>query len=142
MKVVIESAIYLALWNAAQEANVDDLLLVPPNETFEPPVQGGILQPFVLFSDTRNDNAQMDLSGEFTLRRGVLILTVCWPVARAVNTSALFQMAGRLASGFPANARLKSHLACLRVERAPDVFAPYREGAYIQTPVNISWRTD
>ncbi len=137
----LEAAIWLAL-----EARLKTLVTDPPMSVIEPgaaippEVAAGGLKPFLTVSDIRGDPIREAIGPECHRREGVLQVTVCWPVARPVAHAALVNIAGRIAAHFPADLCMSSGGVRLRVIAAPAVVAPYREGAYTQAPVRISWR--
>jgi hypothetical protein len=138
----IETQIWLAL-----KARIDTLVTSPtmpkydPDATFTPPSSGGVLQPFILVSDVRNDNRRITIGPGLHARSGTLMLSIHWPASNPIAHAALLQIAGKVAAHFPADLRMKYGSCCLRVTRDSDSMQPYRDGIHTVSLVKVYWST-
>ena len=139
----IETSIWMAL-----KARIDTLVTSPamiviePDSAFTPPKDASnVPTPYILCSDIRNDNVRVDIKGQTHIRSGTLMLSVNWPVSRAVSHSQLMQASAGIAAHFPTDTRMKYDDACLRVTIAPDVMQPYRDNDVKVCVVRIPWST-
>lgn len=119
-----------------------------PMEPFTPPSSGGSPSPYVECRNIPNRNSRMFIgSNEPHDRKGILQLSLCWPVADVgtgsgkTNPDVLTERAGQLAAHFPTDHRMIFDGVDVRVSSAPDVAQGYLDGPYIKVPVSVPWRT-
>ncbi|WPZ05662.1 phage tail terminator-like protein [Pelagerythrobacter marinus] len=142
----IETTDWLAL-----KSRVDTLVTDPAMPVFEPgaivtPPKDGSNNPlpFILLSDTANDPERVGISrrgaaGVDHIRTGTLILTVQWPIARAVSHTQLKEIAGQIAAHFPADTCMSFGPSRLRVTQDAAALQPYIDGAYRVAVVRAFW---
>ena len=136
----IETTDWLAL-----KGRVDTLVTDPAMQVFEPgalvtpPTDGGKPLPFILLSDVTNDPERRGIDPRLHVRSGTLMLTVQWPIARAVSHTQLKEIAGRIAAHFPADTCMRSGPSRLRVVSDASALSPYVDGAYSVAPVRVPW---
>ena len=143
----LDTNIWMALKTALSAVALNPAMtIIDPGATFEPPVDSAGPAPFAMVSDLRNDRVRWDIAGKVHVSSGVLVITICWPIARPwsqnvrdVPYAALLEMAAPFVTSFPADRRLRYGTACLRVLRQPDILPPELDGAYRQTRVRIQW---
>lgn len=141
----IETTDWLAL-----KGRVDTLVTDPVMPRFEP---GAIVTPpkdavgplpYILLSDVTNDPARVGLSsrgisGVDHIRSGTLMLTVQWPIARAVTHTQLKEIAGQIAAHFPADTCMTFGPSRLRVTADASALPAYVDGAYRVVVVRVLW---
>ncbi|WP_305096479.1 phage tail terminator-like protein [Croceibacterium aestuarii] len=141
----IETSDWLAL-----KSRIDTLVTDPamprfdPGETVTPPSDATGPAPFVLLSDVTNDPQRVGissrgLSGVDHIRSGTLMLTVQWPIARAVSHTQLKEIAGQIAAHFPADTCMSFGASRLRVSENASTLPAYVDGAYRVAVVRVPW---
>lgn len=114
-----------------------DAIVVPPKDAIGP-------SPFILVSDVVNQPERVGLSsrgdsGVDHIRSGTLILTVQWPIARAVSHVQLRELAGQVAAHFRADTCMSFGPSRLRVRQDAAAMQPYVDGAYKVAIVRVFW---
>lgn len=138
----VDSEIWLALKSRIDALTTSPTLPVfDPGEAIDPPSDAVGPLPFVLASDVRNDPARIGIDPRMHTRSGTLILSIQWPISRAVTHLQLMQLGGSIASHFPADLRMKTGATCLRVTQDSASMQPNRDGAYHVVIVRIFWST-
>lgn len=136
----IETTDWLAL-----KSRIDTLATDPALASFEP---GAIVTPpkdaigplpFILLSDAGNDPQRMGIDPRLHVRTGTLMLTLQWPIARAVTHVQLKEIGGQIAAHFPADTCMSSGLSRLRVTQDSAAMAAYVDGAYRVVVVRVFW---
>ncbi len=136
----IETTDWLAL-----KGRVDTLVTDPAMQVFEPgalvtpPTDGGKPLPFILLSDVTNDPERRGIDPRLHVRSGTLMLTVQWPIARAVSHTQLKEIAGRIAAHFHADTCMRFGASRLRVVSDASALPPYIDGANRVAPVRVQW---
>lgn len=145
MMPAIETTDWLAL-----KARVDTLALTPTLPTFEPgsivdpPKDASAPAPYILLSDVPNDPVRMGIStrgiaGVDHIRSGTLLLTIMWPIARAIAHTQLRELAGQVAAHFPSDTCMTYGQSRLRVTQDASALQPYVDGAYRVAVVRVLW---
>jgi len=132
----------LEIWLAFRsylDAMPDVPFYATPLETFDPPVIGGLPQPYFIMTDVRFDNVRRFIDhADGNWRTGVMNIAVMTPVTWNYEQS--LQYAGRIAEYFIEDTRLDYGDARLRVGKTPQVVNnSYRDGGMNRTPVNVFW---
>lgn len=79
-------------------------------------------------------------------RPGLLLLTLCWPIAKVgtgsgkTHKDAIRQHAGEIAAHFPADLAMDFQGVRVRVAAAPSVLGAYRDDHYLRTQARIEWQ--
>lgn len=134
----------------ALKSRIDTLATDPAMPIFEPdaivtPSADAIgPAPFILLSDVPNDPVRVGISsrsgrGVEHTRSGTLMLTLQWPIARAVTHTQMREIAGEIAAHFPADACMSFGPSRLRVTQDASVLPSYVDGAYRITVVRALW---
>lgn len=142
----IETTDWLAL-----KGRISTLATAPAMQVFDP---GAIVTPpkdasnnplpFILLSDVANDPQRVGLSargihGVDHIRTGTLMLSVQWPIARAVTHAQLKEIGGQIAAHFPADTCMTYGQSRLRVTQDSAAMAAYVDGAYRVVVVRVFW---
>lgn len=136
----IETTDYLAL-----KRRVDTLVTTPAIPVFEP---GAIMTPpkdatgplpFILLSDVTNDPDRRGIDPRLHVRSGTLMLSLQWPIARAVTHTQLRELAGQIAAHFPADTCMRFGASRLRVTADASALQSYVDGAYRVSVVRVLW---
>lgn len=136
----IETTDWLAL-----KARIDTLVTSPvlprfePDATIVPPTDAVGPAPFLTISDVVNDPERGGISGVPGIRSGTLMLTVQWPIARAITHTQLKEVAGQVAAHFPEDQCMSYGPSRLRVTQDSASMQPYVEGAYRVAVVRVFW---
>lgn len=114
-----------------------DALVTPPTDAIGP-------APYILLSDVTNDPVRVGLSarpvvGVDHVRSGTLMLTVQWPIARAVTHVQLKEIGGQIAAHFPADTCMTFGPSQLRVTADAAALPAYVDGAYRVVTVRVFW---
>lgn len=124
----------------ALKARVDTLVTAPVLSVVEP---SAILQlpaePHILLSDVSNDPVRVGIDRRLHVRSGTLMLTVQWPIARAVTHTQLREIAGQVAAHFPADTCMSYGPSRLRVTTDASALPAYVDGAYRVAVVRVPW---
>lgn len=134
----------------ALKARVDSLTLDTPIAAYEPgeivtpPKDAAGPLPFILLADVPNDPDRVGISGGANgkvdhIRSGVLMLTLQWPIARAITHARLKELAGQVAEHFPAGTCMTFGASRLRVTQDSAPMQPYVDGAYRVAVVRVFW---
>lgn len=109
---------------------------------FTPPVASGKPVPWLEYRNRPNtvDRILITSTGAHD-RPGVLQLSLCYPVALNHTQPVIIEKAGLIAAHFPCDLKLTQGGVTTRIDRAPTIIAPDRQGAYWRVPVIIRWRT-
>jgi hypothetical protein len=75
------------------------------------------------------------------VRPGILQLSLMTPVADQDASEVDLELAGQIAQHFPADLTLSFAGTQVRVTRAPDVAAAFRDDAWWMTPVSVRWES-
>lgn len=136
----IETTDYLAI-----KARIDTLVTTPvmqrfePSAVFTPPTDTVGPAPFLTISDVVNDPVRGGISGVPGIRSGTLMLTVQWPIARAISHTQLKEVAGQVAAHFPEDLCMSYGPSRLRVTQESASMQPYVDGAYRVAVVRVFW---
>ncbi len=136
----IETTDWLAL-----KKRIDTLVTNPvmqrfePDAIFTPPKDTTGPAPYILISDVVNDPVRGGISGVPGIRSGTLMLTVMWPIARAVSHPQLKEIAGQIAAHFPEDLCMSSGPSRLRVTQDSGSLQPYVDGSYRVAVVRVFW---
>ena len=143
----IETTDYLAL-----KSRIDTLVTNPAMTVFEPgaivtpPSDATGPAPYILLSDVTNEPVRVGLSarknaGVDHIRSGTLMITVMWPIARAVTHVQLKELAGQIAAHFPADTCMTFGPSRLRAIQDADALPSYVDGAYRVAVVRVFWNS-
>lgn len=141
----IETSDWLAL-----KSRIDTLVTDPVMPRFEPgaivtpPTDATGPAPYILLSDVPNDPQRVGLSaranvGVDHVRSGTLLLSIQWPIARAVSHTQLRELQGQVAAHFPADLCMSFGASRLRTTQDAGVLQPYVEDAYRVAVVRVFW---
>lgn len=142
MPATVEAALWLAL-----KSHLDTLVTNPVMTAYEP---GEVIQnssdasgplPYILIGDARNEGDRVGISNPVNIHSGTALLTLQWPLARAITHTQLMQIGGTIADHFPADTRMRSGATSIRVTRRADVLQPFLDGAIRAVPVRVPWST-
>lgn len=114
-------------------------IFTPPSDTLGP-------APYILLSDVTNEPRRVGLSargihGVDHIRSGTLMLTVMWPIARAVSHTQIKEIAGDIAAHFPADTCMAFGPSRLRVTADASALPAYVDGAYRVAVVRVLWNS-
>lgn len=137
----IETTDWLAL-----KARVDTLVTDPPMPCLEP---GDIVipasdsfgpLPFIRLSDVVNDPDRGGrIDATLHVRTGTLMLSIQWPIARAISHTQMKEIGGQVAAHFPADACMHYGASRLKVTQDATVMQAYVDGAYRVCVVRVFW---
>lgn len=141
----IETTDWMAL-----KARVDTLVTSPAMLRFDPgaigapPTDATGPAPCILLSDVTNEPSRVGLArrgaaGVDHIRSGMLMLSVQWPIARAVSHTQLKEVAGQIAAHFTADTCVSFGPSRLRVTQDATTLQPFIEGAYWVAVVRVPW---
>jgi len=113
------------------------------------PASGGQPVPFIEAHHEPNRNARPFIgSKDASERRGILLLTLCWPIAKVgtgsgkTHKDAIREMAAsNIAGHFFTDVSMTFQGIRVRVMKVPDVLGSYRDDAYLRTQVSIQLET-
>jgi len=134
----------------ALKAHIDTLVTSPamlrfePGDILTPPKDANGPAPYILLSDVTNDPERVGLSrrgaaGVDHVRSGTLMLTIQWPIARAVSHVQFKEIAGQIAAHFPADTCMSFGPSRLRVTQDAAALPAYVDGAYRVAVVRVLW---
>lgn len=130
----------------AIKAHVDAMQVSPTMPVFEPeaimtpPKDATGPTPFILLSDVPDDPQRVGIGTDVPhTRSGTLLLTVQWPIARAVTHTQLREIAGQIAAHFAADICMAFGPSRLRVVQDASTLQPFTEGAYKVAVVRVRW---
>lgn len=134
----------------ALRSRVDTLVTDPampvydPGAVITPPsdATGGL--PYLLLSDVPNDPQRRGIAaragtGVDHVRTGTLMLTLQWPLSRAISHTQLREIAGQIAEHFPADTCMQFGQSRLRVTEDASVVPDFVEGAWRVAVVRVRW---
>lgn len=131
---------YLAI-----KARLDTLVTSPVMTKYEPDAivtpnsdATGPL-PYIVTSDVVNDPERGGISGVPNIRSGTFMVTVMWPIARAVTHTQLKEVAGQIANHYPEDLCMSFGPSRLRVTQDSAPLQPYIDGAYRVCVVRVFW---
>jgi hypothetical protein len=141
----IQSTDWLAL-----KDRVDSLVTNPtltrydPGQLLTPPSDSSGPLPYLLISDVTNTPRRIGLSsrgaaGVDHIRSGTLMLTLYWPIAKAIDHVQLKEIAGSIAAHFPADVCMSYGASRLRTTQDADVLQPYVDGPSRVCVVRVFW---
>lgn len=114
-----------------------------PLEGFTPPQDEGAQVPYVEVRHLPAGVAWRPINSNGRHQKiGILQITLLWPagqIGAEVHPDNLVERAGAIAAAFPQDRKMRYLDVAVRVEQAPDVAQPYRDGAYWRTPVSINY---
>lgn len=109
------------------------------------PSAGGQPAPYIEAHHEPNRTVRRFLgSADSHERPGILLLTLCWPVAKVgagkggAHRNDIRERAGLIAAHFGTDSLLSFQGVRVRVTKAPDVLGAYRDGAWLRTQVRIN----
>jgi hypothetical protein len=76
------------------------------------------------------------------MKIGILQITLLWPagqVGAEVHPDNLVERAGAIAAAFKTDLKMRYLDVAVRVEQAPNIAQPFRDGAYWRIPVSINY---
>lgn len=127
----------------ALRARVDTLAttmpVFDPGALVTPPKDATGPAPYILLSDVTNQPDRRGIDPRLHVRSGMLMLTVQWPIARAVTHTQLKEVAGQIAAHFPADTCMTFGASRLRVTSDASVVQPFVEGVYRVAVVRVPW---
>ncbi|MEY4056179.1 MAG: hypothetical protein RL519_1514 [Pseudomonadota bacterium] len=137
----IETTDYLALKSRIDTLATDPAMTVyEPDDIITPPSDAIGPLPFILLSDVTNDpNRGGRIDPSLHVRSGTLMLSLQWPIARAISHVQLKEIAGQIAAHFPADERMRYGASRLRVTQDAGILPSYVDGAYRVTVVRALW---
>jgi len=135
--MALKSRIDTMVTNPVMTVFEPDAIVTPPTDAIGP-------APFILLSDVTNDPQRVGISrrgihGVDHIRSGTLMLSVQWPIARAVSHAQLKEIAGQIAAHFPADTCMSFGPSRLRVTQDAATLQPFVEGAYRVAVVRVFW---
>jgi hypothetical protein len=138
-------AIEMTDW-LALKARIDALVTDPamtvfePGAIFTPPKDSTGPAPYILLSDVTNDPDRGGrIDPKLHVRSGTLMLTVMWPIARAIEHPQLKEITGQIAAHFPADQCMSFGPSRLRVTADASALPAYVDGAYRVAVVRVLW---
>jgi hypothetical protein len=129
----------------ALKRHVDALVTDPVMAVFEPgaivtpPSDDDGPAPFILLSDVSNDPVRVGIDPRQHVRTGMLMLSVQWPIARAISHTQLREIAGQIAAHFAADTCMSYGQSRLRVTQDASALPAYVDGAYRVAVVRVPW---
>ncbi len=112
------------------------------------PTSGGQPAPYIEAHHEPNRTVRHFIgSADPHERPGLLLLTLCWPLAKVgtgsgkTHRDAIREQAGKIAEHFPAGLCMSFQGVGVNVTKAPDVLGAYRDDAFLRTQVRIEYRT-
>ncbi|ESQ83253.1 hypothetical protein AEAC466_13455 [Asticcacaulis sp. AC466] len=136
----VETRIWLALRQRVTSLP-GGLAIDWPGSDFTPPADDGGPLGFVEVRQVQSPGTRILIGSQSASgRAGVLQLSLMVPIARGVADAAVAEMAGQMAAHFPADLKLRFMGLEVRIERAADIAAGYRDGVYWRVPVSVRWR--
>ncbi len=135
--LALRSRIDTLVTTPAMVAHDPGALVTPATDATDP-------APFIFLSDVPNDPqrigiARRGIAGVSHIRSGTLIITVQWPIARAITHTQLREIAGQIAAHFRADTCMTFGQSRLRVTRDATTLQPYIDGAYRVAVINVPW---
>lgn len=110
-----------------------------PGAIVTPPKDATGALPYILLSDVTNDPVRGGISGVPSIRSGILMLTVMWPIARAIEHPQLREIAGQIAAHFPEDLCMSYGPSRLRVTQDSAAMQSYVDGTYRVSVVRVIW---
>lgn len=111
-----------------------------------PPGTGGQQAPYIEAHHEPNRTVRHFIgSTDPHERPGLLLLTLCWPIAKLgtgsgkTHRDTIRETAGQIAAHFPTDLALDFQGVRVRVTKAPDVLGAYLDDAYQRTQVRVSY---
>ncbi|ALJ12639.1 phage tail terminator-like protein [Sphingopyxis macrogoltabida] len=129
----------------ALKSRIDTLVTDPvmprfePGDIFTPPTDDGNPAPYLLLSDVTNTPDRVGIDPRLHIRSGTLMITVQWPIARAIEHTQLKEIAGQIAAHFPADQCMSFGPSRLRVTQDSEVMQPFVDGAVRVCVVRVFW---
>lgn len=112
------------------------------------PISGGQPAPYIEAHFEPNRTVRLLIKADAPHERpGLLLLTLCWPVANVgagagkTHRDTILEYAGQVAEHFPAGLCMSFRGIGVNVTKAPDVLGAYRDDAYLRTQVRVDLRT-
>jgi hypothetical protein len=114
-----------------------------PLEPFEKPEEDDTLLPYVEIRNLPAGTLWRPISSTGRHQKGgILQVTLLWPAGQVgveVHPDNLMERAGVIAQAFPTDHKMRYLDVAVRVEQAPDVAQPFRDGVYWRTPISINY---
>lgn len=111
------------------------------------PTAGGQPAPYIECHHEPNRTVRRFIgSNDPHERPGLLLLTLCWPLAKVgtgsgkTHKDAIREIAGEVAAHFPADLAMDFQSVRARVTAAPSVLGAYRDDHYLRTQVRVEWQ--
>lgn len=140
--LTVEAAVWLALKQRIDTLTTDPAMTAyEPGEIIVPASDDYGPLPYILLGDARNEGERVGISNPVNIISGTALLTIQWPIARAVTHTQLMQIGGTIAAHFPADQRMRVGATTVRLTRDADVLQPTIEGAIRSVPVRVPWST-
>lgn len=137
----IQTTDWLAIKSLIDTLSTNPTMLVfEPEAIITPPKDATGPAPFILLSDVPDDPQRIGIGTDLPhTRSGTLLLTVQWPIARAVTHTQLREIAGQIAAHFTADTCMAFGPSRLRVVQDASTLQPFTEGAYKVAVVRVRW---
>jgi len=114
-----------------------------PLEAFVPPQGDGALTPYTEVRHLPAGVGWRPINSNGRHQKiGILQITLLWPagqIGAEVHPDNLVERAGAIAAAFAMDFKMRYLDVAVRVEQAPDVAQPFRDGAFWRTPVSINY---
>lgn len=147
----IETSIWMAL-KARVQTLPGGYTIAWPRAPFTPPQSTGPAPVHLPYIECRNipNRTRRAFIGSTDPhdRKGILQLTLCWPVAdikpaknAKTESDVLVAIAGDIAAHFPTDLRLTFSGVEVRIMNAPSILNDgMLEGIYIKIPISVNWQ--
>ena len=127
----IETSIWLALKSRLKALTLNPALPIAwPNESFNRPPTGYLRATWI-----PNTTRRMLIGAGPHQRLGILQVDVM--AKKNQDIAVATEIAGKVASHFPADLCMRSHGVAARVTRAPEIAQPIAEDSHLMVPVTI-----
>lgn len=117
----------------------DDAVTALPNEAGEP-------VPYIEAHHEPNRTVRVLIDSDGAHQRpGILLLTLCWPIAKVgtgsgkTHRNAIRENAGKIAEHFAPGTPMIFEGVKVRVTKASDVLGAYRDDSYLRTQIRVLW---
>lgn len=134
-----------SIWMALRQRVVSipgGYAIAMPKVAFAKPSTNGQPDPYVQVDNMHNDPERMTIGSDGPAdRRGILTLSLMYPVALNHDETVITEAAGKIAAHWPQDLKLPMDGIVVRIEAPPRVVDAMRDDAYWRTPITIRWRT-
>jgi hypothetical protein len=143
----IQTKIGIAIQNRVASLPGSFPVLWTDDAPASPPVASGQPAPYIEAHHEPNRTVRRFLgSTDPHERPGLLLLTLCWPLAKVgtgsgkTHKDAIREIAGKIAEHFPADLCMPFQGVSVRVTGAPSVLGSYRDDHYMRTQVRVTYQ--